>query len=116
VRIAQIIAVAWLMLPCVLAPAHAEKGVALVVGNGAYLHADKLANPVNDARGMRDALTGPKFDVVYGEDLDAQALRRLIGQFAGPRRRRRRRAGVFRRPRRDLRRCALHGAGRCDVL
>jgi hypothetical protein len=82
-RIARIIAAAWLMLLCALAPSHAEKRVALVVGNGAYRHADKLANPINDARGMRDALSELKFDVVYGEDLDGQALRRLIGQFAG---------------------------------
>jgi formylglycine-generating enzyme required for sulfatase activity len=70
------------MLLSVLAPAHAEKRVALVAGNGAYRHADRLVNPVNDARGMRAALEGLKFDVVYGEDLDAQSLRRLIGQFA----------------------------------
>jgi formylglycine-generating enzyme required for sulfatase activity len=82
-RVLQIIAVVGLALACALAPARAEKRVALVVGNGAYRHADKLANPVNDARGMRDALAGLKFDVVYGEDLDGQALRRLIGQFAG---------------------------------
>jgi hypothetical protein len=29
---------------CALAPAYAEKRVALVIGNGAYVHADKLAN------------------------------------------------------------------------
>jgi formylglycine-generating enzyme required for sulfatase activity len=68
---------------CALAPAHAEKRVALVIGNGAYVHADKLANPVNDARGMRDALTALRFDVTYGEDLDLKGLRRMIGRFAG---------------------------------
>ncbi len=66
---------------CAIATSHAEKRVALVVGNSAYLHADKLTNPVNDARGMRDALTGIKFDVIYGEDLDSKALRRMIGRF-----------------------------------
>ena len=39
------------------APSYAEKRVALVIGNGAYRHADKLANPVNNARSMRAALT-----------------------------------------------------------
>jgi WD40 repeat protein len=85
VRIVHIIAAAWLMLPCALVPALADKRVALVVGNGAYIHADRLTNPVNDARGIRDALKSPalKFDVIYGEDLDGKALRRLIGRFAG---------------------------------
>jgi len=81
----QFIAVVALALACVLAPALAEKRVALVVGNGAYRHADRLDNPVNDARGMRDALKSPAlgFEVVYGEDLDHNGLRRAIGQFAG---------------------------------
>ena len=85
-RIAQIIAAACLTLLCALAPAHAaEKRVALVVGNGAYRHADRLDNPVNDARSVRDALKSPAlgFEVVYGEDLDHDGLRRVIGQFAG---------------------------------
>jgi formylglycine-generating enzyme required for sulfatase activity/uncharacterized caspase-like protein len=63
--------------------AAAEKRVALVVGNAAYRHADKLANPVNDAQAMRDALKELRFDVVYGEDLDLKGLQRAIGQFAG---------------------------------
>jgi formylglycine-generating enzyme required for sulfatase activity/uncharacterized caspase-like protein len=67
----------------VVGPANAEKRVALVVGNAAYRHADKLANPVNDAQGMRDALKKLGFDVVYGEDLDLKGLQRAIGQFAG---------------------------------
>jgi formylglycine-generating enzyme required for sulfatase activity len=77
----RFIAVTWLVLVCALAPACAEKRVALVIGNGAYAHADKLANPVNDARGMRDALAGLKFDVIYGEDLDLKTLRRMIDRF-----------------------------------
>jgi uncharacterized caspase-like protein len=82
VGFARSIAVAWLALVCALAPAHAEKRVALVIGNAAYVNADRLANPVNDARGMRDALTALKFDVMYGEDLDGKALRKMISRFA----------------------------------
>jgi formylglycine-generating enzyme required for sulfatase activity len=82
VRFLQFIATTWLMLLCAVASAHAEKRVALVVGNGAYSHADRLANPVNDARGMRAALAKLGFDVIYGEDLGQKALRRAIGQFA----------------------------------
>jgi uncharacterized caspase-like protein len=61
---------------------HAEKRVALVVGNGAYQHADKLANPVTDARRVRDALAKLRFDIVFGEDVDQKSLRRIIGRFA----------------------------------
>ena len=68
---------------CVLTAVHAEKRVALVVGNATYRHADRLANPVNDAQGMRDALRKLGFDVIYGEDLDLRSLGRVIGQFAG---------------------------------
>jgi Caspase domain len=64
------------------APVHAEKRVALVIGNGDYQRADKLANPVTDARRMRDALARLGFDVVYGENLGKQALERTIGRFA----------------------------------
>jgi uncharacterized caspase-like protein len=62
--------------------AHADKRVALIVGNGAYERADKLANPVTDARRMREALQKLGFQVVYGENLDQQSLRRTIGRFA----------------------------------
>jgi formylglycine-generating enzyme required for sulfatase activity/uncharacterized caspase-like protein len=81
--IAVAIAVGWLALACRAAPALADKRVALVVGNAAYRHADTLANPVNDAQSMRDALKKLGFDVIYGQDLDLKALRRAIGQFAG---------------------------------
>jgi hypothetical protein len=82
-RFHHIIAAAWLAITCIVMPAYAEKRVALVVGNAAYRHADRLAYPVSDAQGMRDALKRLGFDVIYGEDLDQNALRRLIGQFGG---------------------------------
>jgi uncharacterized caspase-like protein len=43
----------------------------------------KLANPVNDARGVRDALRNLKSDVTSREDLDQKALQQEIGQCAG---------------------------------
>jgi hypothetical protein len=70
------------ILTTATAPAAAEKRVALVVGNGDYQHADKLANPVTDSRRLRDALTKLGFEIVYGENLDQQSLRRIIGRFA----------------------------------
>lgn len=62
---------------------HAEKRVALVVGNAAYRHADRLDNPVSDAQAVREALKKLGFDVIYGENLDLKGLGRAIGQFAG---------------------------------
>jgi uncharacterized caspase-like protein len=82
----QVISLAWLTLLCAFATGQAaEKRVALVVGNAAYRHGDvpRLDNPVNDARGMRDALKALGFEVIYGEDLNLRNLGRAIGQFAG---------------------------------
>ena len=55
-------------------PASAQRRVALVVGNSAYLHAGALANPVNDASDMAAALAPLGFTVVLGLDLDKQAF------------------------------------------
>lgn len=71
------------MLTCFGAsPSQADRRVALVVGNGDYVHADKLANPVTDARRLRDTLDKLHFEVVFGENLDKRALERTIARFA----------------------------------
>ncbi|MEO0467163.1 MAG: TonB family protein [Pseudomonadota bacterium] len=41
----------------------AQERIALVIGNGAYDHMNYLANPVNDAKLIRDALSDVGFDV-----------------------------------------------------
>ena len=46
--------------------AHAEKRVALVIGNSAYTHARALPNPDNDAKLMSDTLLSLGFFVVGG--------------------------------------------------
>lgn len=79
----RLIAMAWVALLCALAQAQADKRVALVVGNGDYRFADRLANPVNDALGMQDALEKLGFDVVSGKNLDLKGLMAVIGEFAG---------------------------------
>ncbi len=56
--------------------------VALVVGNGRYLNADPLANPVNDATDMAGKLRSLGFEVVEGYDLDKRTLERRIGEFS----------------------------------
>jgi uncharacterized caspase-like protein len=77
-------ALAWAILIALLGvgTAQAEKRVALVIGNGAYQHADKLANTLIDARRMRDKLAGLGFEVIFGENVGKQALERTIGTFA----------------------------------
>jgi uncharacterized caspase-like protein len=63
-----------------LTPAHAEKRVALVLGDGAHRRADKLADPVSAKRGMRDTLTKLCFDVTYGRQCHRllRATRRVV--------------------------------------
>jgi uncharacterized caspase-like protein len=72
------------MLMCLgITAVNAQKRVAFVVGNGDYQHADKLANPLTDARGLRQALEKIGFvEIVYGENLGKQALERAIARFA----------------------------------
>jgi hypothetical protein len=64
-------------------PAQAqERRVALVIGNGAYTDIPVLRNPVNDARLIRDTLTGLGFDVIYRENADRPAMERAINAFS----------------------------------
>lgn len=62
--------------------AHAEKRVALVIGNAAYEHVPKLINPANDARDMAAVLKALGFDVVEGYDLNKSAFDRKVLDFA----------------------------------
>ena len=62
-------------------PAYAEKRVALVIGNSAYLHTAALFNPKNDAADMAEALRRLGFEVLDGRDLDKRGMERLIRQF-----------------------------------
>ncbi|MEM6824510.1 MAG: caspase family protein [Pseudomonadota bacterium] len=64
------------------AEATAERKVALVIGNGAYLHAAPLANPVNDAQAMSNKLESLGFETYTGFDLDKFGIERLLRDFA----------------------------------
>ena len=79
VRVA--IAVVLLLLPTA-AFAQAEMRVALVIGNSAYQHTPKLANPTNDAADMSAALKKHGFKVIEGFDLDKPAFDRKVRDFA----------------------------------
>jgi uncharacterized caspase-like protein len=56
--------------------------VALVIGNSAYIHATPLANPVNDANAVAEALKGLGFDVLLGLDLDKRGLDGKVREFS----------------------------------
>jgi hypothetical protein len=72
-----------LMLTCLGAmPSHAEKRVALVIGNGAYKNAPALPNPKNDAEDVSAALRGAGFDVITGLDLDKNGMDDAAIRFA----------------------------------
>jgi hypothetical protein len=60
----------------------AQKRVALVVGNSAYLNANPLANPVNDASDVGEALKDAGFGVVLGLDLDKRGFDAKVREFS----------------------------------
>ena len=63
-------------------PAAAQKRVALVIGNAAYTHAGRLANPANDAADMAAALKGVGIDVILGVDLDRRGFDAKLREFS----------------------------------
>jgi hypothetical protein len=63
-------------------PAHAEKRVALVIGNSAYVHASALRNPANDARAIASLLKQAGFDeVALKLDLAFDGMRLALRDF-----------------------------------
>jgi Caspase domain len=57
-----------------------EQRIALVMGNSAYKDSP-LVNPVNDARAMAEALRNLGFEVLYGENLLQNDMKRNIRAF-----------------------------------
>ena len=75
---------AFLFLVTMCGPAHAEKRVALVIGNSAYRSAVPLTNPASDARLISDTLLSLGFFVVGGGarlDLDKPGLENALNDF-----------------------------------
>ncbi len=62
-------------------PAQAERRVALVIGNSAYVNANALRNPRNDATDFADTLKKVGFEVELGLDLDQRGLAQAIEKF-----------------------------------
>jgi uncharacterized caspase-like protein len=78
----QILA-AILLAACWAQAAHAEKRVALIIGNSAYENVGRLANPTNDAGVIAATLTGAGFDVVeLKRDLKVVEMRRVLRDFS----------------------------------
>jgi hypothetical protein len=63
------------------APAHAEKRVALVIGNNDYRNVPKLQKAVNDARTMGDTLKQLGFSVMVAENLNRQQFSQTLLAF-----------------------------------
>ena len=63
--------------------AQKEKRVALVVGNGAYQHAEPLRNPVNDARAMAKVLKDAGFEVILRENATRRGFVDALHEFSG---------------------------------
>jgi hypothetical protein len=73
-----------MMLICLCtAPGHAEKRVALVIGNSKYSKVTPLPNPANDAGAIAALLGKAGFDVVQAKtNLDLSSMRRALRDFA----------------------------------
>src|ERR1700758_1222309 len=63
------------------APAHAEKRVALVIGNNDYKNVPKLQKAVNDARTMGDTLKQLGFNVMVAENQTRQQFSQTLLAF-----------------------------------
>jgi Caspase domain len=77
-------ALAWSLAGAFMAlaqPAHAEKRVALVIGNNDYRNVPKLQKAVNDARTMGDTLKQLGFSVMVAENQTRQAFSQSLLAF-----------------------------------
>ncbi|MGY3080902.1 hypothetical protein ACVWZZ_007310 [Bradyrhizobium sp. LM6.10] len=65
--------------------AHAERRVALVIGNSAYKSVPRLGNPVNDATLVGGMFKKAGFDWVdIKTDLNIAEMRQALREFGGP--------------------------------
>jgi uncharacterized caspase-like protein len=71
-----------LLLMCSIGVAHADKRVALVIGNGAYQHTPALINPKNDAEDIGKTLRGLGFETIVATDLDRAGMSNALDRFS----------------------------------
>jgi invasion protein IalB len=84
VRVPQVIAVTGVMLLSLVVPGHADRHVALVIGNNRYASlpaGEQLQKAANDARSVGGALQRIGFEVILGENLDRRALVGKLNEF-----------------------------------
>jgi uncharacterized caspase-like protein len=81
-RNASLTLFAALFLNIIVAPALADKRVALVIGNGAYREVPRLLNPRNDAADVAAALVRNGFETIVGLDLDKAGMEEKTISFA----------------------------------
>jgi hypothetical protein len=82
-RLVAALAFAAIAMGLGIVPGHAEKRVALVIGNSAYAKVPALPNPANDAKAIGALLTKAGFDVVETKtDLDLASMRRVLRDFS----------------------------------
>jgi uncharacterized caspase-like protein len=62
-------------------PGHADKRVALVIGNGAYQNTAALPNPANDAEDMAAALRAVGFEVIVEKNANKRSLEMAMARF-----------------------------------
>src|SRR5262249_47790956 len=62
--------------------AHADKRVALVIGNSDYETRLRLLNPRNDAQDMADSLRSLGFDVILRVNADKQGFMQALAEFS----------------------------------
>ncbi len=81
-RATLVVGIASLLAVLTAGPIQAEKRVALVIGNGAYAHAQRLPNPRNDAEDVAGSLRRSGFETIVGTDLDKAGMDDAFVRFA----------------------------------
>ena len=77
----SIAALLFVSLVCAVGFANAEKRVALVIGNAAYLNTTRLNNPTKDSKDVAAALRRLDFDVTEYHDVDFIGMRKAMKKF-----------------------------------
>jgi caspase domain-containing protein len=80
-RLVGILAVLFVYLSAWDSCAHADKRVALVIGNSEY-GTQRLLNPRNDAQDMAESLKSLGFEVILRVDADKQSFLQALAEFA----------------------------------
>src|ERR1700730_7120782 len=79
----RLVAACAVLLTCLGAgPGHADKRVALVIGNGAYWQAPALINPKNDAADVGRSLQALGFELIVATDLDRSGMNDALDRFS----------------------------------